>query len=98
MASQGVISSQQLNAQSDGSYTVTITNPLAYTFKDIGNKGDTLGGGSSGANCVLSCQPDGTWQTRPNGTAGPWEKCKRSGNILTFTPTSGVAYTLIVGA
>lgn len=98
MASQGVISSSQLNAQPDGSYTVTMANPLAYSFKDIGNKGDTLGGGATGPNCVLSCQPDGTWQVRPQGVNGPWERCKRSGNILTFTPTDGVAYTLIVGA
>jgi hypothetical protein len=41
---------------------------------------------------VLSCQPDGTFQTRPSGTNGPWELCTLSGNYLTFNP-AGVPFT-----
>lgn len=36
---------------------------------------------------VLSCQPDGSFQTRPKGTAGPYEKGYVSGNIIAFHPS-----------
>ncbi len=35
---------------------------------------------------VLSLQPDGAWQTRPKGTAGPFEVCTIDGNIATYNP------------
>lgn len=41
---------------------------------------------------VLSCQPDGTLQTRPKGTAGPYELCTVVGGYLTFTP-AGTPFT-----
>ena len=33
---------------------------------------------------VMSIQPDGSEQTRPAGTAGPFEKATKSANVLTF--------------
>lgn len=39
---------------------------------------------STGA--VLSVQPDGSWQERPAGTAGPFELCALNGNALVFNP------------
>jgi len=33
---------------------------------------------------VLSVQPDGSFQTRPKGTAGPWEKGYVNGNVIVF--------------
>ncbi len=41
---------------------------------------------------VLSCQPDGSFQTRPAGTAGPYELCTVNGGYLTFNP-NGVPFT-----
>ena len=38
---------------------------------------------------VRSCQPDGTWQVRPPGTAGAYEICTVNGAIVAYTP--GVA-------
>lgn len=35
---------------------------------------------------VLSCQPDGSFQTRPTGTAGVYELCTVNGGYLTFNP------------
>ena len=35
---------------------------------------------------VLSVQPDGSYQTRPAGTAGPYEVARVSGNFLIYTP------------
>lgn len=36
-------------------------------------------------DAVLSIQPDGTFQTRPLGTAGPWEKGPRVGNKIVLS-------------
>lgn len=41
---------------------------------------------------VLSCQPDGTLQTRPAGTNGQYEICTVNGGYLTFKP-QGVPIT-----
>lgn len=41
---------------------------------------------------VLSCQPDGTFQTRPTGTNGPYELCTVNGSFLTYNP-AGTPFT-----
>jgi len=41
---------------------------------------------------VLSCQPDGHFETRPAGTAGAYELCTVNGGYLTFNP-AGTPYT-----
>jgi len=43
---------------------------------------------------VLSVQPDGSFQNRPKGTAGPYEKGYISGNIIAFHP-QGKTYIFI---
>ncbi len=42
---------------------------------------------------VMSIQPDGQEQTRPAGTAGPFEKAVQNGNILTFFVGTGFGGT-----
>ncbi len=39
----------------------------------------------AGATTVASLQPSGTFDTRPQGTAGPWEKAVRVPGGLLFT-------------
>ena len=39
---------------------------------------------------VMSVQADGSIQTRPAGTAGPYECAQLSGNMLVFNPTGQV--------
>jgi hypothetical protein len=41
---------------------------------------------------VLSVQPDGTWQTRPAGTAGPYERAGLNGNTLAYCPIGKAIY------
>lgn len=41
---------------------------------------------------VLSCQPDGSFQTRPKGTADAYEKCTVNGSYVTYNP-DGVPFT-----
>lgn len=43
---------------------------------------------------VLSVQPDGSWQTRPAGTAGPYELCGLNGNTLVYCPDGKNIYTV----
>ena len=35
---------------------------------------------------VLSCQPDGTFQLRPKGTAGAYELVALNGNVAVYNP------------
>lgn len=41
---------------------------------------------------VVSIQPDGTRQTRPAGTAGPWELCTIQGALAVYEPNPGVVW------
>lgn len=43
---------------------------------------------------VLSVQPDGEFQTRPKGTAGPYERCGLNGNALVYCPVGQAIYVL----
>ncbi len=48
-----------------------------------------------GADTVLSVQPDGRYETRPHGTAGPYELAQQSGDRLVYGPyTGGVVYVV----
>lgn len=46
---------------------------------------------------VLSVQPDGSYQTRPAGTAGPYEVAQRVGDKLVFTPGDAIHVVAMVG-
>jgi hypothetical protein len=52
----------------------------------------------AGTSTVLSVQPDGSIQTRPNGTDGPWEAAivLPNGNLL-YQPLGTVGY-IVLGA
>ena len=52
-----------------------------------GNSRLQLGDGS-----IISVQPEGTVQTRPAESDGPYEQCKVSGSVVTFMPVPSVAY------
>lgn len=43
---------------------------------------------------VLSVQPDGSFQPRPKGTAGPYEKAGLNGNTLVYCPEGKTVYAL----
>lgn len=45
-----------------------------------------------GADTVLSIQPGGEWDTRPAGTAGPWEVFRIEGNRAVFPETETAHY------
>lgn len=42
---------------------------------------------------VLSCQPDGTFQTRPAGTYGDYERCTVNGGYVTYNPLGTTPFT-----
>jgi len=44
---------------------------------------------------VLSIQPDGSWQTRPAGTAGSWEIAELKGDALKYR-VAGMTYFVVV--
>lgn len=61
-----------------------------------------VGGGNftvtypSNADTVLSVQPDGSIQTRPHGTAGPYELCRINGGFVAFRPAGVKASAYIL--
>jgi hypothetical protein len=50
----------------------------------------------AGASTVLSVQPDGSMETRPAGSAGPYETALLAGDRLVYAPTGagGTVYLL----
>jgi hypothetical protein len=72
-----VIAADTLNDVDHGEKTVTVG---AFP----GLKRDT--GQPAQAGDVLSVQPDGSYQTRPLGAAGPFERCKVQGSGVIFRP------------
>lgn len=46
---------------------------------------------------VLSVQPDGSYQTRPAGTAGPWEVAEVAGDKRVYTVNGTTFVVLTVG-
>lgn len=48
------------------------------------------------AGDVLSVQPDGTFETRPKGTADAYEKGRVSGNLIVFkTPDAPIPFVVV---
>lgn len=56
------------------------------------NDNGTVNVGDDTSGFVVSIQPDGRFDTRPNGTAGPWEQCAKDGslNVVTYSGTGTV--------
>jgi hypothetical protein len=42
---------------------------------------------------IVSCQPDGSLQSRPAGTAGAYERCVVDGPRVTYCPLGTTAFT-----
>lgn len=60
-----------------------LKNPLTWLEGTL----VTVDGGvviSTASGEVLSVQPDGSYQTRPSGTAGPYEVAERDGKDLIY--------------
>jgi autotransporter adhesin len=51
---------------------------------------------STADGSVLSVQPDGSFETRPAGTAGPYETAVDGGNTLVYCPDSVHVYVVSV--
>lgn len=68
---------EKANKQSDGTVTLTVRLPSKLKRQD---------GSPAQAGDVISCQMDGTLQTRPEGTAGAWERCYVQGSVVVFRP------------
>lgn len=49
-----------------------------------------------GSSDVLSVQPDGSIETRPKGTNGPYERAKVNGTSLAFCPLGTAGSTWFV--
>jgi hypothetical protein len=47
---------------------------------------------------VLSVQPNGAFQSRPAGTAGPYEVAEQSGDKLIYRPNGVIYVVATVGA
>jgi len=64
-------------------------------LNDLGN-GEFTVRYPADADTVLSIQPDGSVQTRPHGTTGAYERCRRNGTSLAFRPLGVKGATYIV--
>lgn len=41
---------------------------------------------------IVSVQPDGTVESRPDGSDGAYEQCVVSNGVVTFNPVDGLVY------
>lgn len=86
-----VLSASQLNDLGNGTYTVTVTNPLPASYLYMPPKGtllnDNHGMYPEGSDLVLSIQPSGDYEVRAKGTSGGYEQCVKEGGFLVFSPT-----------
>lgn len=69
----------------------TLAAPL-LKVNDLGDGSSTLSRITDGQ--VLSCQPGGSMELRPAGSAGAYERCVVAGGTATFNPTgqNGMGY------
>ncbi|HKE43894.1 MAG TPA: hypothetical protein VKB41_05085 [Steroidobacteraceae bacterium] len=84
-----VLAPDQYNELGDGDYTVTAAGYAQGLWRDDGT--------ASQPTDVLSLQPDGTWQTRPAGTAGNFERCKKTAAGAVYRPIGSDGKTWLVG-
>lgn len=82
------IHARQLNAQPDGTVTVSIVHPAGIRCQNP-DRAAIVGD-------VLSVTPDGQIAARPAGTAAAWEKATVVGAALVFAPSgaTGPAYRI----
>ena len=95
LTSLEVIQLSQIVKQSDTRYTVTCVDPtnLICFLPDGSNRPAQVGD-------VLSVQPDGSLQTRPAGTNGPYELAVVDGSAVVYNPrgVAGPAFKLPMAA
>jgi hypothetical protein len=90
-----VIPVDALNDQGDGTFTATVgAHPLlSRNHIPPGQPGSE----PAQAGDVLSCQPDGTLQSRPKDTSGAYERLVTSGTLAVFRPDGARGRTFAVG-
>jgi len=88
-----LLSGKQFNKLDGGKFTITIANPLKYSYLGLPVAGTVLGPVDdkgkplyTGEDCVLSVQPSGDVQVRPKGANGAWEQCTKSNGLASFVP------------
>lgn len=81
------LAADQLTDLGGGEYTYTVGARPGLTRDD---------GTPAKAGDVLSVQADGSQQTRPQGTSGPYERCCKSGASAAFRPTGKDGRTFLI--
>ncbi len=88
MQALAAIHVKQLNAQGDGTVTVTILDPHGIVCRNP-DRPAIVGD-------VYSIQPNGEIQARPAGTTGAWERARVNGSKLAFAPSGGAGTAYIL--
>ncbi len=90
-----IVSRNQLSDLGDGEYTATVG-----ARSDITRNGRAMTDAKvdpSQPGDVLSVQPDGSFQTRPAGTAGPFERAVIQGTGLVYRPLGAEGRAFFLG-
>jgi len=89
-----VFTKDRLRDLGDGEYTLTVDAHPDLTRNGLALDDPHVEPAELGD--VLSVQPDGTLQTRPEGTTGNYERCVMSGAGLIYRPIGPEGRTWLV--
>lgn len=80
-------------------FILQVTNPLPYSYQSLPPAGTELHGPNgqplTGDKLSLTVTIDGTFEVRPEGTAGAWERCKKDGGFAVYRPDRGACFKLL---